>query len=150
MRIVGDGPHLFGGDVGQLVPTVADVDAPQARHGVEIGRAIGVDHGGALGADDDQLAFLQRPMLDEGVQDVFQILGDDARALRGIGYIGEAHARGASRPRARFIAFRLPRTNLVSCSVFSSSSSAVLGSNSTLSTISVAPGPAGFTETVEK
>ena len=36
-------PHLLGGDLAELGAAIADIDAPQPGHGVEILGAVGVD-----------------------------------------------------------------------------------------------------------
>ena len=93
VRVVGDLLHLLGGDVRQLGAAIADVHAPQAGHRVQIFGAVIVAHGGTLGADDDHLGLFQRGVLDDGVQDVFQVLLDDGFANLGIRGIGERHVR---------------------------------------------------------
>ena len=63
-------PHLLRRDLGEFGAAVADVDAPQSSHGVEIGRAVGVINRRALAAGDNQLFGLQLLVLNDGVQDV--------------------------------------------------------------------------------
>ena len=43
VREIGQLPHLLGGDLGKLGAAIADIDAPQPGHGVEILGAVGVD-----------------------------------------------------------------------------------------------------------
>src|SRR4030095_8622275 len=49
--------HLFRGDVRELIPAVADVDAPEPRHRVEDLLAFGIDQVHALGVRNDARAF---------------------------------------------------------------------------------------------
>jgi hypothetical protein len=48
--------HLLGGDFGQLFATVANVDHPQARHGIDVALAIDVFETDALALSQDQHA----------------------------------------------------------------------------------------------
>ena len=91
VRIIGDLLHLLGGDLGELGAAVADVDAPQPRHRVEIFGAVVVDHRGALRAGDHELLLLQRAVLHDRVQHRVEVLLDDTRALFRIGGVHDGH-----------------------------------------------------------
>ena len=91
VREVGELLHLVGGDVGELAAAVADVDAPEAGHGVEIGGAVGVVDGGAVCGGHDHLLGFQQLVLDDGVEDVFQVLAHDRGADFWVGGVGERH-----------------------------------------------------------
>ena len=84
-------PHLVRGHLGEFGAAIADIDAPQPGHRVEIFRAVGVDDGGTLAPGNDHLFGFQQLVLDDRVQDVPEILPDDCFANRGIGRVGERH-----------------------------------------------------------
>ena len=93
VRVIGDGLHLLGGDLRQFGAAIADIDAPEPGHGVEIGGAIGIDDGGALRARHHHLLLFQRLVLQERVEDVVEVLFDDLAAGFGVGLVGEGHWR---------------------------------------------------------
>ncbi len=55
--VVGQFPHLARGDLGKLVPAIADIDAPEARHCVENTFALGIGQPRALAPRDDARAL---------------------------------------------------------------------------------------------
>jgi len=91
VRKIGKLPHLLGGDLGELGAAIADIDAPQPGHRVEILGTVGVDDGRTLPARKHHLLCLQHLVLDDRVQDVAEILLHHGCANRGIGSIGERH-----------------------------------------------------------
>jgi len=67
-------PHLLRRDVGEFVPAVADVHAPEARHRVEDLEALRVVQVHAVGARDDPRALGgERPEIGEGMQVVASV-----------------------------------------------------------------------------
>jgi hypothetical protein len=84
-------PHLLRGDLGKLAAAIADIDAPQPGHGVEVARAVGFEDGRAFAARDDHLLGFQRLVLNDGVQDVSQVLLHHGFAYCRIGRVGKRH-----------------------------------------------------------
>jgi len=97
VRKIGKLPHLIGGDLGEFAAPVADIDAPQPGHAVEILGPIGIDDRRALAAGDDHLLGFQRLVLDDRVQDVAEILLHDRCAHRGVGRVQQRHGSLAER-----------------------------------------------------
>jgi hypothetical protein len=93
VRVVRDPLHLLGGDLRQLGAAVTDVDAPKARHRVEIGGAVMIDDRGTLRASDHDLVLLQHAMLDDRMQDAVEVLLDGGFADFRVRRIGEGHLR---------------------------------------------------------
>ena len=91
VREVGELLHLVGGDIGEFAAAIADIDAPQPGHGVEVGGAVGVVDRRAVRAGDHHLLGLQQLVLDDGVQDVLEVLPHHGGADFGIGGVGERH-----------------------------------------------------------
>ena len=67
--VVGQFLHLTGDGVDHLLPAIADIDVPQARHAVDDAVAVGIPQIDALCLDDDADAFgIQALRVGEGVQ----------------------------------------------------------------------------------
>src|SRR5579871_4708501 len=80
-------------DLGELAAAIADIDAPQPGHAVEIAGAVGVDHRRALARGDHHLLGFQDLVLHDRVQNVAEVLAHDRVAQRGIGRIRQRHDR---------------------------------------------------------
>ncbi len=106
--------HLLGGDLGELAAAIADIDAPQPGHGVEILGAVGIDDCRALAAADDHLLRFQGLMLDDRVQDAAEVLPHHRFAQRGIGRVRKRHdgphqvTGGRKRRNRHIVAARRP------------------------------------------
>ena len=97
VRKIGKLPHLIGGDRGEFAAPVADIDAPQPGHAVEILGPIGIDDRRALAAGNDHLLGFQRLVLDDRMQDVAEILLHDRGSHRGVGRVQQRHGSLAER-----------------------------------------------------
>ena len=77
--VVGQVEHLSVGGFGQLLAAVADIDAPQAGHRIEIFLAVGVPDPHALGVGDDpRAAFaVEGLVVGEGMKMMADVGGDD-------------------------------------------------------------------------
>jgi hypothetical protein len=91
VREIGKLPHLVGGDIGKLSAAIADIDAPQPSHSVEILGAVSVDDRRTVAPGNHHLFGFQHFVLNDRVQDVIQILPHDRLANRGIGRVRKRH-----------------------------------------------------------
>jgi hypothetical protein len=83
VRVVRQRPYLRGRDVGQLRAAVASVDAPEASHGLQVLRAVGVDDSRTVALSDDQRLCLKLPVWYDGMEHILEILADDSRLIGG-------------------------------------------------------------------